>query len=62
MSSIPQNEMVVLAGDTNGHVGSNSVDYDGTHGGYGFGDRNTDSSRILEFADGLNQSSAIHFS
>jgi len=50
--------MVVLAGDTNGHVGSNSVDYDGTHGGYGFGDRNTDSSRILEFADGLNQSSA----
>ena len=37
VSCIPQNEMVVLAGDMNGHVGSNSVGYDGTHGGYGFG-------------------------
>jgi len=46
--------MVVLAGDMNGHVGSNSVGYDGTHGGYGFGARNPDGSRILEFADGLN--------
>jgi len=51
---MPQNEMVVLAGDMNGHVGSNCVGYDGTHGGYRFGDRNADGSRILEFADGLN--------
>jgi len=50
VSCIPQNEMVVLAGDMNGHVGSNSVGYDGKHGGYGF----EDGSRILEFADGLN--------
>ena len=28
--------------------------YDGTHGGFGYGDRNADGSRILEFADGLN--------
>jgi len=54
VSCVPQNEMVVLAGDMNGHVGSNSVGYDGTRGGYGFGDRNADGSRILEFADGLN--------
>ena len=54
MSCIPQNEMVVLAGDMNGHVGSNSVGYDGTHGGYVFGARNANGSRILEFADGLN--------
>ena len=46
--------MVVLAGDTNRHVGSNSVGYNGTHGDYGFGDRNADGSRVLEFADGLN--------
>jgi len=52
-SCIPQSEMVVLAGDMNGHVGSNSAGYDGTHG-YGFGDRNADGSRILEFVDGLN--------
>jgi len=31
-----------------------TVGYDGTHGGYGFVDRNADGSRILEFADGLN--------
>ena len=26
----------------------------GTHGGFGYGSRNADGSRILEFADGLN--------
>ena len=54
VSCIPQKEMVVLAGDMNGHVGSSNVGYDGTHGGFGYGDRNVDGSRILEFADGLN--------
>jgi len=43
--------MVVFAGDMNGHIGSSNVGYDG---GFGYGSRNTDSSRILEFADGLN--------
>ena len=47
VSCIPQNEMVVLMGYMNGHVGSNSVGYDGTHGGYGFGDTNADGSRML---------------
>ena len=32
LSCIPQNEMVVFAGDMNGHVGSSNVGYDGTHG------------------------------
>jgi len=54
VSCIPQKEKVVLAGDMNGHVGSSNVGYDGMHGGFGYGDRNTDGSRILEFADGLN--------
>jgi len=54
MSCIPQNEMVVLAGDMNGYVGSNNVGYDGMHSGYRFGARNADGSRILEFANGLN--------
>ena len=53
-SCIPQDEMVVLAGDMNGHVGSSNVGYHGTHGGFGYGARNADGSRILEFADGLN--------
>jgi len=54
ISCIPQNDMVVSAGDMNGHVGSSNVGYDGVHGGFGYGDRNADGSRILEFAYGLN--------
>ena len=38
----------------NGHIGSSNVGYDGTHGGFGYGSRNADGSRILEFADGLD--------
>ena len=36
------------------YLGSSNVGYDGTHGGFGYGSRNADGSRILEFADGLN--------
>ena len=46
--------MVIFAGDMNGHVGSSNAGYDGTRGGFGYGSRNADGSRILEFADGLN--------
>jgi len=52
VSSMPQNEMVVLAGDMNGHVGSSNVGYDVTHGGFGYGDKNVYGSSMLEFADG----------
>jgi len=54
VSCTPQNEMVVLAGDMNGHVGSSVVGYDGTHGGFQYEGKNADGSRILEFAAGLN--------
>ena len=54
VSCIPQNEMVVFAGDMNRHIGGSNVGYGGTHGGFGYGSRNADGSRILEFADGLN--------
>ena len=54
VSCVPQNEMVVFAGDMNGHIGSSNVGYNGTHGGFGYESRNADGSRILEFADGLN--------
>jgi len=54
VSCMPQNEMVVFAADMNGHIGSSNVGYDWTHGGFGYGSRNADGSRILEFADGLN--------
>ena len=53
VSCIPLNEMVVLAGDRNGDIGSCNIGYDEMHGGFGYGDRNADGSRILEFADRL---------
>jgi len=37
----------------NGHVGSSNFGYDGMHGGLGYGDKNTDRSRILEFTGRL---------
>jgi len=39
--------------DLNGHVGTNVDGYDGVHGRYGFGERNTDGERILEFCDAM---------
>jgi len=48
VSCIPQNEMVVLAGNMNEHIGNSTV------GGFGYGDRNADGSRIWKFTDGLN--------
>ena len=32
-------------------IGSSNAGYDGTHGGFGYGSRNADGSRILEFAN-----------
>ena len=46
VSCIPQNEMAVLAGDMNGHMGSSNVGYEGMHGGFGYGDRNADRSSL----------------
>ena len=39
VSCIPQNEMVVIAGDMNGHIGSSNIAYDGKLGGFGYGSR-----------------------
>ena len=47
VSCIPQNEMVVFAGDMIGHIGSSNVGYDGTHGGFGYGSRNADGQNLV---------------
>jgi len=54
VSCVPQNGMVVFAGDVNGSVGSGGVGCGGTHGGFGCGSGGADGSRILESAGGLN--------
>ena len=51
---VPQDEMVVVVGDMNGHVGNSNLEYSGIHGGFGYGCRYANGSRILQFAAGLN--------
>ena len=41
--------MLLLGGDLNGHVGEQSDGFEGIHGGHGYGDRNSDGIRILDF-------------
>ena len=40
--------MLLVCGDLNGHVGKTSGDFEDLHGGYGYGVRNPEVTRILE--------------
>ena len=51
LAGIPKQESIFIGSDMNGHVGSDG--YGGVHGGMGFGTRNTEGERILEFGDAL---------
>jgi len=53
--------MVVLAGDMNGHVGSSNVGYDGTDGGFRYGDKSADAFRILRVCRLAKLSYLQHF-
>ena len=50
ISEIPDKEIVIPCGDWNGHVGRESAGYEGAHGGSGYGERNADGDRVLDFA------------
>ncbi|XGW10231.1 hypothetical protein V3C99_012037 [Haemonchus contortus] len=52
-AEVPLQEALVVAGDLNGHVGATKDGYS-CHGGFGYGSRNTDGERILEYADSHN--------
>ena len=54
MIHVGDNEVVMIGGDFNGHVGRNADGYEGVHGGHGFGTRNREGERLLEFADGAD--------
>jgi len=45
------NGKCVILGDFNGHVGKMQDGYKGTHGGFGYGKRNIEGERVLDFAD-----------
>ena len=50
ISELPDKEIVIPCGDWNGHVGREAAGYEGAHGGSGYGERNADGDRVLEFA------------
>ena len=50
ISELPDKEIVIPCRDWNGHVGREAPGYEGVHGGSGYGERNADGDRVLEFA------------
>ena len=53
IEGVKQSEKIILGGDLNGHVGKNSEGYEGLHSGHGYGVRNTEGERILEFCEAV---------
>ena len=49
LSGILKQESIFIGSDMNGHVGRYAGGYGGVHGGMGFGTRNAEGERILEF-------------
>ena len=45
------NKIIFGFGDFNGHVGKQADGFEGVHGGSGFGERNLEGRRLLEFCD-----------
>ncbi|KAM2890269.1 hypothetical protein COP2_008711 [Malus domestica] len=50
VQGIAQTEKLFIGGDLNGHVGRETGNYGGFHGGHDFGERNEDGEAILDFA------------
>ncbi|KAK6734999.1 hypothetical protein RB195_018291 [Necator americanus] len=50
VQSLESEEVLLIGGDFNGHVGSRKDGFESCHGGYGYGARNDDGLRILEYA------------
>ncbi|EYC26910.1 hypothetical protein Y032_0009g421 [Ancylostoma ceylanicum] len=54
--SIEYDEVLLLGGDLNGHIGEKREGFDRWHGGYGYGTCNEEGQRILEFEPCLTSS------
>jgi exonuclease III len=48
-NTIPGNEKAIIGGDLNGHVGTDRRGLERWHGGWGYGEKNAEGQRILEF-------------
>jgi hypothetical protein len=53
VASMGKGEEVIIGGDLNGHVGELADGYEEAHGGFGFGKRNEEGERILEFCEAM---------
>ena len=53
-SKIDEKEIISLGGGLNGHVGKTISGYEDVHGGFGYGVRNAEGERILEFVLALD--------
>ena len=60
-TKISASEILFVCGDFNGYIGKNADGYEGVHGGRGFGRRNLQGERILEFAVAQPQPSCFKF-
>ena len=49
-AEVPPEDGIIVAGDLNGHVGAAKDGY-ACHGGFGYGSRNADGERVLDYAD-----------
>ena len=49
LSGFPKQESIFIGSDMNGHFGRDADRYGGVHGDMGFGTRNADGGRIIEF-------------
>ena len=50
VAAVPDDEFLLIGGDFNGHVGESSGGFEDTHGGgHGYGIRNSDGVRMLDF-------------
>ena len=50
VSKVPNPEVLIPIGDWNGHVGRVAGGFEAVHGGFGYGNRNIEGERLLEFA------------
>ena len=50
IARIPTKEVLIPGGDWNGHVGSTADGFKQVHGGFGYGERNSEGDRLLDFA------------
>ena len=46
-------ESIFIGSDMNDHLGRDADGYGGVHGGMGFGTRNAEGERMLEFGDAV---------